>query len=71
MRGEAGALTGVCGCVTNGVIFRKAPERCAADFAKIVQRGMGDVTPSSEKWLQATLLATTLSGHYVGVVIKG
>lgn len=41
MQGEADALTGVYGYVTNGVSFRKAPERCAADFAKIVQRGMG------------------------------
>ena len=71
MRGKADALIGVCGCVTNGVIFRKAPERCAADFSEIVQRGMGDVAPSSEKWLQAALLAETLAGHYVGVVIEG
>ena len=65
------ALAGGCGCVTNGVIFRKAQERCAADFAKIAQRGMGDVAPSSEKWLQAALLATTLSGNLICAVIEG
>ena len=71
MRGEADALTDSCGCVTNGVIFRKAPERCAVDSAKIVQRGMGDIVPSSEKWLQAALLAATLSGNLICAVIEG
>ena len=70
MRGEAGALTGGCECVRYGVIFRKAPERRAADFAEIVQRGMGDVAPSSEKWLQAALLAGTLSEDHVCAVAE-
>lgn len=71
MRGEADALTGVCGCVTNGIIFRKAPETVRSRFCKNRSKGFGEIPPTSEKWLQAALLATTLSGHYVGVVIEG
>ena len=41
MRGKAGALQAIVD-VSGMVSFsKKAPERCAADFVKIVQRGLG------------------------------
>lgn len=52
-------------------LLHKAPERCAADFAKIDQRGMGsfphqaaggnsDEFPPAVFWLQKTLLAANV-----------
>ena len=42
---------------------RRKLRRSAADFAKIVQRGLGQISPTSEKWLQATLLAKCEAGR--------
>ena len=61
MRGKADALTDACGCVTDGVIFLKSAGTVRSRFCKNRSKGYGDVAPSSEKWLQAALLATLVA----------
>ena len=60
-------------CFTIIQIFKKAPLRCAADFAEIIQRGLGKLSPTSKShnhqlswWLEEAL-----EGHITNLTPKG